>query len=512
LAVHERIGAILAYVNDHVEEPALALLYARQSKDTEGTERAVGCQVEDGEELARRRGVKIVEKFIDNDRSASGKSKKGRPRFEALLEAIAAGKAKTIITWDLTRLTRNRRDTVRLIETCEAAQATIFLVRGGDLDLSTPAGRMLADVLAGIARGEIEVKDDRQKREALQAAQEGRWTGGPRPTGYDADGVTLRTLLCPSCPAPDGFTGDRECKACGALAINKPDSEADAIEKAYMAVLAGVSLSTIARRWDELGMKPRRAEKWNRVSVRHVLRNPRNMGLRTHNGQIMGRAEWAPIVAEETWRAVDDLLSERAAKKPLRSGTALLTGLARCQCGVTVRSGGNRLGERVIRCGDWKHFMRKAEPVEEYVNGVVVERLKRPDAADLLIDDDRPDIDTLRAERVVLKTRLDGIAAAVGSGAMLPSQVGIANAPILKRMAEIDSLMADAGRVDILGPLINADDVEKAWEALGVERKRRVIDVLLDIVVLPPGSGVRTFRPESVRITPKGRGALSVVK
>ncbi len=60
------------------------------------------------------------------------------------------------------RITRNRRDTLRLLEVGQQAGSTIALVRGTDLDLSTPAGRLTADMLAAIARNEIEVKSDRQ--------------------------------------------------------------------------------------------------------------------------------------------------------------------------------------------------------------------------------------------------------------------------------------------------------------------------------------------------------------
>ena len=60
--------------------------------------------------------------------------------------------------------------------------------------------------------------------------------------------------------------------------------------------------------------------------------------------------------------------------------------------------------------------------------------------------------------------------------------------------------MADAGRVDVLGPLVAARDVGKVWEALNGDRRRAIVDTLMSITLLPPGRGVRTFRPETVRI------------
>jgi hypothetical protein len=63
--------------------------------------------------------------------------------------------------------------------------------------------------------------------------------------------------------------------------------------------------------------------------------------------------------------------------------------------------------------------------------------------------------------------------------------------------------MADAGRVDVLGPLVLAGDVRAVWEALSVDRQRVVIDALMIIRIMPPGRGTRTFRPETVIIEPR---------
>jgi site-specific DNA recombinase len=41
--------------------------------------------------------------------------------------------------------------------------------------------------------------------------------------------------------------------------------------------------------------------------------------------------------------------------------------------------------------------------------------------------------------------------------------------------------MADAGRVDVLGPLVQARDIRTAWETLSTDRRRAVIDALMMI-------------------------------
>jgi hypothetical protein len=73
----------------------------------------------------------------------------------------------------------------------------------------------------------------------------------------------------------------------------------------------------------------------------------------------------------------------------------------------------------------------------------------------------------------------------------------------LSKIASIDAKMADAGRVNVLGDLVHAKDVRAVWEALSVDRQRVVIDALMIIKIMPPGRGARTFRPETVIITPR---------
>jgi site-specific DNA recombinase len=61
-----------------------------------------------------------------------------------VLTAIENGDVGAVISWDMTRLTRNRRDTVRVIETGKRHETVLAFVKGSDLDLShSDAGRHL---------------------------------------------------------------------------------------------------------------------------------------------------------------------------------------------------------------------------------------------------------------------------------------------------------------------------------------------------------------------------------
>jgi hypothetical protein len=82
------------------------------SLDRTGEGAAVSRQLDDARDLAALRGWTVVTERSDNDTSASGKVH--RPGFDALLDDMRAGSIDTVIAWNLDRLTRNRRDTVRL--------------------------------------------------------------------------------------------------------------------------------------------------------------------------------------------------------------------------------------------------------------------------------------------------------------------------------------------------------------------------------------------------------------
>ena len=71
---------------------------------------------------------------------------------------------------------------------------------------------MVADILASVARQEIEQKSDRQVRANIQAAERCKRMGGRRPFGYESDGKTIR------------------------------ESESWAVRQAFDDILAGVSL------------------------------------------------------------------------------------------------------------------------------------------------------------------------------------------------------------------------------------------------------------------------------
>jgi hypothetical protein len=186
----------------------------------------------------------------------------------------------------------------------------------------------------------------------------------------------------------------------------------------------------------------------------------------------------------------------------------LLTGIALCGvpgCGLTIHGGGAQRTGPLYRCPSQGHFSRLAAPVDAWVEGHVVARLSRKDADELLVDRDRPDAGELRAQAVALRARIAATRREFAADdTMSPAELREILAEQRGRLAKVEAAMADAGRVDLLGPLVGAEDVRATWDAYGRSRQRLVIDMLVVVRVWPPGRGARRFNPDTVQIIPKG--------
>lgn len=432
----------------------------------------------------------------DNDRSASGR--KPRPAFLELLKLIDDGEVEAVVAWSLDRLTRNARDRLALVEACQAHKVIISLVRGSDIDCSTPAGRLTAGILGEVAQHEIAQKADRQQRANQQAAEQGRRVGGRWPFGYTDKGMVI------------------------------VPSEARAIRDGYNDLLAGMPLGAIASKWNAEGHRTRqtswkRADRvegnslWRWDSVRRTLLNPRYAAIRAYKGEEVGPANWPAIIEVETLRAAQAVLRDPSRHNGGTGmlGQQLLTGIAVCgnpDCGRPMHGGGASHKKPVYRCSSdsdktiekaaGRHPNRLAEPIDDYVTALVIARLARSDARELLTDEARPDVPALRQEANELRARLEEMAADFADDVEVSlAEYRVMTKRLREKLARVEDLLADAGRVDVLGELVSSEDVAATWEAMERPRQRAVISELVTVRVLTVGRGVRTFRPESIDVT-----------
>jgi DNA invertase Pin-like site-specific DNA recombinase len=84
-----------------------------------------------------------------------------RPGFSRLEREIAAGNVSTLAVWRLDRLGRTAKGLTALFDDLIRRKVNLVSLKDG-LDLSTPAGRLMANVLASVAAYETEVRSERQ--------------------------------------------------------------------------------------------------------------------------------------------------------------------------------------------------------------------------------------------------------------------------------------------------------------------------------------------------------------
>lgn len=445
-----------------------AALYLRISQDHTGEAEGVERQRKSCRALAKSRGWKVLNTFEDNDISAAGS--KVRPSFDALMAAVQAGKVDVIVAERYDRLSRNRRDDLRIVEACEQRGIQLSFVSGGDLDASTPMGSSFLDMLASQARAEIRIKGDRQRRAQRQRAEKGKPAKGVRLTGYALDGSVI-------------------------------PSEADVVRRIFDQFIAGGSLKGIATGLTETGIATRRGGTWSSSSVSSILRNARYTGRSIYKGDDVGAATWKPIVSESQFAAVNARL-EDPRRKTRGTDTArkhLGSGLYFCTCGLRVRSSsgmGNGLNR--YTCRHTCHY-RSARPVDAYVLAVVRGRLALPDLRDLLVRPvDRSALTALVTERKDLRNRLAAFEADYDAGLIDGRRL---HAATDKTQARLDAIRREEAKLlASTGPdsVLAAPDPVAAFDAAPLAIRQRVIDSLVKVTLLPGTRGSRTFDPATV--------------
>jgi DNA invertase Pin-like site-specific DNA recombinase len=83
-----------------------------------------------------------------------------RPAFNRLMEDVEMGKVTTVVVWRLDRLGRTAGGLTVLFDQLKAFKVNLISLKDG-LDLSTPAGTLMANVLASVAQYETEVRAER---------------------------------------------------------------------------------------------------------------------------------------------------------------------------------------------------------------------------------------------------------------------------------------------------------------------------------------------------------------
>jgi DNA invertase Pin-like site-specific DNA recombinase len=107
-------------------------------------------------------------------------TKMDRPGLDRLLADARQGKVKKVVVWRLDRLGRTAKGLLTMLDEFQELGIGFVSLREG-FDLGTPAGRLMAGVLASVAAYETEVRRERQYAGIARAKAEGKEWGGRKP-------------------------------------------------------------------------------------------------------------------------------------------------------------------------------------------------------------------------------------------------------------------------------------------------------------------------------------------
>lgn len=433
-----------------------AALYARVSRNDLEDGHGVNAQLKACREVAERAGLEVVAEFADDDRSAWS-SKRKRTGYAQMLATL--DEIDVLVAWSPDRVTRRTKELIELIDRLNETNTGVMTVQGGVIDLATADGRFQARLAGVLAERESDLKSERNKLRHAEVAADGRPNGGTRPYGFADDRVT------------------------------HDPAEVAVIREAADRVLAGESLCSITRDFNERGLRSAQDRSWRVPTLRTIITSPRVAGFRSHRGQLTS-ATWEPILTPEKRAQLVAVCSTNKGSrgKPRR----LLSGLAECgKCGAGLRSRVRTSSGRVEyvclsqpgvdACGA---LGVQGDALEEFVTEVAFAVLDNAELADAVVTDDEPS--AALAELARIESRRDEFARLAATGDIGPADYSRFVAALESEQYRLQATVADEV-VEARRRTVSAGVLREKWPTWGIPQRRAVLDDMIERLVVKPG-------------------------
>ncbi|MEE4489380.1 recombinase family protein [Streptomyces sp. BE230] len=467
--------------------PFDAYLYGRNSRDMKkkGKESSVGDQLTEGREICLENGWPIKREFSDIGRSASRYAKREREEFEEMIAGIESGDCRILVAWEASRYYRDLDVYVRLRSVCMAA-GVLLCYNGTVYDLSKRADRKATAQDAIQAEDEAEGIRDRNLRTVRLNAK----AGGPH--GRILWGYARRY---------DPDTGDL------AEQYAHPD-RGPIVKKIFDRVAAGETEYAILQDL-RAGGERLPGIRWEQHHLSEMLRNVAYKGRRIHQGIDVGKALWAPLVEDEVFNAVQQIVRAPERRTSHTSTVVhLLSGLARCglcEDAPYLRVLNNR-GIKSYQCSEKFHVVMSEAKLDAYVEEAVVEWLgSKAAAAAFSSTDDQQRTATARLRQNRMQAQLnEARAQAATFGTDGAPKLSIQSLAALE--ASLTPLIAEARQEaesvtvpPLLRGVIGQPDIDAIWEDMSMAQQRALLRAVVTVRLMKARvSGLRTIEPGRV--------------
>jgi site-specific DNA recombinase len=281
--------------------------YTRISTDEERQPYSLEAQAQRlGNYIASQDGWQRVRAFTDQGSGATLE----RPQLQRALADARAGTFDLLLVYRVDRLARSVRGLAQILEELDGA-GVAFRSATEPFDTTTPAGRMMVQMLGVFAEFERATIIDRVINGMERKAARGGWTSGSHPFGYAAD-------------ADSGFLVPLEAEA----------PLVPVIFELYAKKRLGAR--SVANWLNSRGYRTRNGRPWSHMSVLTVLRN------RAYLGEVFFRGTYhpaphQPLVDPDLFAAAQAVLRERGEDHSRRASNPsdyLLSGVLVCgRCG-----------------------------------------------------------------------------------------------------------------------------------------------------------------------------------
>lgn len=237
-----------------------------------------------------------------------------------------------LCAWKLDRLSRSTISLNKLIGWCVDHDKVVVSATEG-IDLSTPVGRLIANVIGFLAEGELEAIRERVKGSRRKLRESARWPGGKPPYGYMAvprEGGGWSLVVDPDASQVvrrivddllDGKPLTRIARELTAEGYRTPAQ--------YYAALRGPQPGLRATPDDPPG-------KWSSTPLRNMLRSKALRGYAHHKGETVRDDAGQPVqlaeplVSLDEWELIQAALDQAARKGGRSTEVSPLSGLVVC--------------------------------------------------------------------------------------------------------------------------------------------------------------------------------------
>jgi len=448
-----------------------AAVYTRVSTDEQADEGlSLRVQAERGRAAALERGADALQIYEDDGWSGTCFERPALQRMLADLDDL-----DLVVVWKLDRLSRSVRDWANMMDMFAEHDCGLISVTE-QFDMTTAMGRAMMGMMAVWAELFVDILRE-NVRAALQHRVESGLHHGIPPYGYRSENGEL--VVVPE--------------------------EAAIVRRMFEYYVSGDNLRQLEHRAQrENWPPPPRAARWNRTSIRNMLRNPAYVGLIRYNGETHDGVH-EPLISPKLWRRANQRLKARRGRHGPQPQS--LAGLYRCGiCGgymARVRSGPEGRYYRYV-CGERLTLPaeRRHEPVgvAVYAGDTVVRIWARelltvvlPEAVEKAIADNASgqasELERIDCELARIEEQLCFYHEAVANGTLPTDMLSRLAGPLVARRNELrrdrEETMADVPQLPEWATDLNAEGIDYLFRQTTCEQQVEMLSQLFEVEVHP---------------------------